>query len=206
MQPSTNSDLSRLRAIAEEGRAAPLLGGWHLILWGCAITLALLLNWAIITRALPWPGYAIAIGWFGIVAVAWVGSAMLGRRGRARPGALSVGNRVETTAWITGGAFLSSLAVAIFVRANLADSPAAWGLFMIIAPVTFGVYAIALDTSAVAAESASMKPWVVLSLAFAALTALLIGDPAQYPIAAAGVLLVSVLPGLAHLRAERRAG
>ncbi len=47
--------------------------------------------------------------------------------------------------------------------------------------------------------------YVLASLLLAAATALLIGDSAQYPVAAAGIALVSIGYGLRQLRAERRA-
>ena len=206
MNASAQEDLSRLRAIAEEGRSAPLLGGWHLILWGCAIALALLINWAVIERVLPWPAWSLAVSWFGIVLAAWAGSALLGLRQAGEPGAVSVGNRVERAAWTTAGYFLSVLSLAIFARASLGDDSADWELFAIMPPVTFGAYAVALRTSAVAAGARTATLYVAIALAFTALTAFLIGNPAQYLAAAAGLLLVSIPAGLGHLAAARRAG
>ena len=205
MNAPTLDDIAELRAIAERGRSAPLLGGVHLILWGAAMALALLINWAVAARVLPWPGYSLAISWFGIVLAAWASSILLGRRQAGEPGALSVGNRVERAAWMTAGGFLATLSLALFVRASLSGDEAAWEQFAIMSPVMFGAYAVALQASAVAAESKSLKAFVLVSLAFAAGTAFLIGDPAQYLVAAAGVAMVSILPGLGQLNAARRA-
>lgn len=205
MNATTRDDLARLRAIAEQGRSTPLLGGWHLVLWGCAMTSALLINWAVIARILPWPGWSLAISWFGIVLAAWIASTLLGRRQAGEPGACSVGNRVERAAWIAVGAFLSILSLALFARASLSGDPHAWDLFMMMSPVMFGAYAIALRVSAVAGDSAGTRPYVLVALAFAAATAFLIGDPAQYLVAAAGVALVTIPAGLGHVAAARRA-
>ena len=205
MNASARDDLSRLRAIAEEGRRAPLLGGWHLILWGSAIAAALLINWAVIERLLPWPGWALAISWFGITLAAWAGSATIGRRHAALPGADSVGNRVERTAWTIAGAFLSLLALAIFARGMLSGDRSDFLLFEMMPPVTFGAYAVALQVSAVAAGTRSATPYTVIALAFAALTTFLVGERMQYLAAAAGILLVSIPAGLGHLAAERKA-
>ncbi len=205
MNAPTPDDLSRLRAIAEQGRSAPLLGGWHLILWGGAMALALLINWAVVRQILPWPDYALSISWFGIVLAAWTGSLLLGRRQAGTPGALSVGNQVEHAVWTTAGAFLLALSLALFVRASLSEDSGAWSLMAVMSPVMFGAYAVALHASAVAGNTSRAKPYVLISLAFAAATAFLIGDPVQYLIAAAGIALVSILPGLAYLAAARRA-
>ncbi len=206
MNASTQEDLARLRAIAEQGRSAPLLGGWHLILWGGAMALALLINWAVIERVLPLPGWSLAISWFGIVLAAWIASTLLGRRQAGEPGAWSVGNRVERAAWVTVGAFLSILSLALFARGMLSGDVRAWDLFMMMAPVTFGAYAIALRVSAVAGGSAGTRPCVLIALAFAAATAFLIGDRLQYLVAAAGIALVAIPAGLGHIAAARRAG
>ncbi|HEX8644495.1 MAG TPA: hypothetical protein VF702_11350 [Allosphingosinicella sp.] len=206
MNAPSADDLSRLRAIAEEGRSAPLLGGRHLIVWGSAMALALLINWAVIERVLPLPGYSLAISWFGIVFLAWTATALLGRDKAEAPGAFSVGNRVERAAWTTAGLFLMVLSLAIFARAMFSGGdPAAWSLFAIMSPIMFGAYAVALQVSAVASDSAASRPFVPVALAFAAATAFLIGESAQYLVAAAGVALVSIPPGLAHIRAEPKA-
>jgi hypothetical protein len=206
MNASTQEDLARLRAIAEQGWSAPLLGGWHLIMWGGAMALALMINWAVIARILPLPGWSLAISWFGIVLAAWIASTLLGRRQVGEPGACSVGNRVERSAWVAVGAFLSILSLALFARAALSGDVRSWDLFMMMAPVTFGAYAIALRVSAVASGSEGVRLYVVVALAFAAATAFLIGDPIQYLVAAAGIALVTIPAGLGHLAAARRAG
>ena len=205
MNASAMEDLKRLRTIAEEGRSVPLLGGWHLIVWGTAMTVALLINWAVDERLLPWPRYSLAISWFGIVLLAWIASALLGRGKALEPGAHSVGNRVERAAWVTAGAFLLILALALFLRAALSGDPAAWEFLAVMPPATFGAYAIALRTSSVAAGSDSGGGYVVVSLAFAAVTAFLIGSPIQYLAAAAGIALVAIPAGFGHLAAARRA-
>lgn len=202
---SSIEDLARLRAIAEEGRSAPLLGGWYLIVWGGAISAALLANWAIDARLLPWPQYSLALLWFGLTGAAAAVSALLGRRKQRGPGAHAIGNKVERTVWTWAGAFLGTIAVALFVRAVLRDDSAAWNLFAVMSPVGFGAYAIAIGTSAAAANDRGGLPFALLSLGFAAVTTLLIGRIEQFPIAAAGVALVTIGCGVRHLLVERRA-
>lgn len=207
MDASAREDLARLRAIAEQGRSVPLLGGWHLILWGGAMTLALLINWAVDRRILAWPGWSLAVSWFGIVLLAWIGTALLGRGKADEVGASSIGNQVERTAWTTAGGFLLILALALFARASIAGgAPEDWELFALMPPASFGAYAVALNASAVAAggRSGSGKLYVLLSLGFAAITAFLIGNPVQHLAAAAGIVLVTVPAGLGHIRASRR--
>jgi hypothetical protein len=201
----SHEELARLRNIAEEGRAAPLLGGWHLILWGAAMAVALLINFAVVERHLPWPGYSLAFSWFGLATLAWIGSFLLGRRKPDQPGAFTIGNRVERMVWVVAGGFLSILAIALFLRAMLIGDPEAFRLFEVMPPVAFGAYAVAIGASSTAARDRGAQLYVLASLLLAAATALLIGDSAQYPVAAAGIALVSIGYGLRQLRAERRA-
>lgn len=199
-------DLARLRSLAEEGRNAPLLGGWHLILWGAAIALALLINWGVAARVLPWPQWSLAISWFGIAGLAWAASFVLGARKSGSPGAHTVANRVERAVWVAAGAFMMVLALALFAFGMRAGEPAAWAYYAVMTPVGFGAYAIAFNATGVAAGLASMRPLVLLSLAFAAATTLLIGDPLQYLVGALGVALVVIPAGLRQLRGERGSG
>jgi hypothetical protein len=199
----SNEDLARLRSIAEEGRAAPLLGGAHLLLWGGAMTIALLINWAVADGMLPWPGWSLAISWLGIALAAWIGSFLLGRSKEGKPGEFTIGNRIERAVWTSVGAFLSLLALALFARASFEGDAGAWALFSIMPPVGFGAYAIALTATAVAAGGSRLPAW--LSLGFAVATTISIGDPSQYLIAAAGVALVTLPGGFRQLRAEPRA-
>jgi hypothetical protein len=199
-----NEELARLRAIAEEGRHAPLLGGRHLILWGSAMTVALLINWAVVERHLPWPGYVLAFSWFGIAFLAWVASVSLGRHEADRKGALTTGNRTERAVWILAGGFLTLLAVAIFVRALLVGGAEAWRLFQMMPPAGFGAYAVAIGASATAGHDRGALPFAWAALAFCAVTTLLAGTSVQYLAAAVGLLLVSTAYGLRLLRAEAR--
>ncbi len=201
----TGEDLSRLREIAEEGRRSPLVGGRHLIVWGSIIALAALTNWAIVARVLEWPGYALAIVWFGLLGIGWIASTVLGSREARKNPAMTTGNRVERTVWITLGAFLSSLALSLFVYTLLGEAGEATErakLFAMMAPVGFGAYAMALNASAIAGDEPRLKPFVVISLALAVMSVLLLEQPTQLLVMAAGLIVVSVIPGFMLVRAE----
>jgi hypothetical protein len=70
----------------------------------------------------------------------------------------------------------------------------------------FGAYAVALQVSSIASGAGGSRFPVGAALVFCAVTAFLIGNPAQYLAAAAGVALVTIPAGLGQLAAERRAG
>lgn len=200
-----HEDLARLRAIAEEGRRAPLLGGWHFILWGVTLSVAMLFNWAVDMRLVPLPPYSLAFSWFGLIFLAWLASSLIARAKTAERGAFAIGNRVECVVWTWAGAMLTVLAVALLVRALVLGGASGWALFAIMPPVSFGAYAVAIGVTAAVAQDRGASAFAFLSLAFAAATALLIGRPEQLPVAAAGVVLVSIPSGLRQLASARRA-
>ena len=206
MTDVSHEELARLRAIAEEGRTAPLFGGWHLVLWGAAMSAALLVNWAVIERHLSWPPSSLAFSWFGLAALAWLGSLLIGRRQGDRPGAFGIGSRVERMVWIVAGGFLSLFAVTLFLRATLVGGTEAWRLFEVMPPVGFGAYAVAIGASSAVSHDRGAQLYVLASLLLAAATTFLIGNGAQYPVAAAGLAIVSIGYGLRQLRAERMGG
>ena len=201
-EASSEMDLARLKALAEEGRNRPLLGGRHFILFGAALALASLMHAAILARVLPWPPIAFAAVW-----LVWMGGASVAARIIPK-GASSgtIGNRVERQVWNVGGVVLAALALGILAHAMLAmgrtESAEGFRLFVLLPPVTFGVYAIAMAASAAAAQADHLRPYAVMSVVFLVLTVMLAGSIWQYLAMAAGAVLVSVVPGFVLLRRE----
>lgn len=200
-------DLARLRAIAEEGRARPLLGGLPLIIWGLTIAVAALGHWAVATRLVPVPLWVLAPWWFVLTACAAL-TAGVAQRGKGdAPGAEAVANRVSRAVWQMGGTFLGTLALGFAIFAAWATSrgaPEAWLLMTAMPPVTFGVYGVALAATAVAGNARWLLPYAWVSLGFTVATAVAIGTIAQFPLMAAGAIVVSILPGLRLLRSDGR--
>lgn len=200
-------DLARLRRIAEEGQRRPLLGGPSLIVWGGAIAAAALFHWAVVTRMLPLPGWSLTAGWFGLM----TGAALVagGLQSRYMEGdadrsgaALSSANRVSRSVWRMTGLFLGLLSTGLILNAILAAQAGenAWALLSVIAPVTFGVFGVALAATAVAGEAEWLHRYAWASLGLTVVTAALLGRPEQYLVFAAGAIGVGVVPGLRLLR------
>ena len=204
---SAQDDLRMMRELAEEGRNRPLLSGRHLVLFGAAIALASMLHALVMLRVLPWSPNALPIIWLGLIVPAMVVS-KLWRSGEAtwQP---SLGHKVEQAVWQAGGAFLgivsvSTLALA-YLRLERDGETVTFYLMSMIAPVTFGVYATALAASAAAGRVAALRPFAALSMAFVVATALTAGTAAQFAVMGAGVLLVSVVPGVMLIKRETTA-
>jgi hypothetical protein len=205
------SDLAMARRLAEEGRQAPLLGGVFLVVWGLMICACLLFNWGVASGLVAVSSWSIPIVWFGGMGVAHLLSRALAGRLAAAPGALSIGNTVASAVWRAMGLFLGLFAATLF--ASLFNAPgwmfggtaadggrifgAAFSIFM---PVSFGAYAVAMAATAAAARSTLLTWFGRLSLLVMVVMLLLIGRPEQMLLGAAGILLVSVLPGWLLMR------
>ena len=199
MNEAAIDDIARLRSIAEEGRVQPLMGGRETILWGSLVIVALLLQWAITARALPLPPMAIAAVWFGVMLIGTIASRLPAIRGGGSAPANDLGNRIEGAGWSMGGSFLAVLGICVFALSlyhlQTAGDPQFFLLFTLMPPAAFGVYGIALRATSEAAAMPALKPYAGLSLVMVAATVLLAGTMWQFPVAAAGIFLVAILPG-----------
>jgi hypothetical protein len=199
------ADLARLRAIAEEGRRMPLLGGRYLILWGSAIALASALHGAVVSHMLPLPMISVAFIWFGLTGLAALVSRAF-KTGAASKGN-DVANRVERSVWQMGGAVLWLTPIGILAAINLpllpAGKPFMYLLFATMPSLMFGVYAIALRVAAEVSDLAALRHYALLSLAFVPLCLLLVGSVWQFVAMTIGVLLVSILPGRMMIALEQ---
>lgn len=206
MRASLTEDMARARALAEEGRQAPLIGGVIYVVWGMMIALCLLLNWAIGTRVLALSNWAVPAIWFVGMGTAGLVSSAIGRRLALRSGAVGIGNSVSTKVWNASGAFLGLFSAILFLNL-LVLSPHSKGSnigfgFAIFQPVCFGVYAVAMAASAEAAKSDLLKTFSKIAFGAMVVTAALIGRSEQLLAGAASALVVLVLPGLILMRRE----
>jgi hypothetical protein len=201
---SSIADLARLRAIAEEGRRMPLLGGRHLILWGSVVALASALHGAVVSQFVPLPMISIAFIWFGLTGLANFISRSF-KMGAAHKHN-DVANRVERSVWQIGGAVLWLTPIGILAAANLplqqTGKPFFYLLFATMPSLTFGVYAIALRVAAEVSDIAALRRYALLSLAFVPICLMLVGSVWQFVAMSIGILLVSILPGRMMLALE----
>jgi hypothetical protein len=192
-------DLARLRAIAEDGRRMPLLGGRALIMWGVTIALASALHGLVAARLLPLPMISIAVIWFGSTGLTGLIVRVKMRGKTARGQGNDMGNRIERGVWQTGGAIFWLTAIAILITANIqlnrTGNPQLFILFGMFPTLMFGVYAIALRVSAEVAGFDELKRYSLISLVFVPVSTVLIGSLWQFAALALGALIVSIMPG-----------
>jgi len=198
---STHEDLRYVRQLAESGAHAPLLGGRFMAWWGILLTAAYISHHLALTGAIGDGKRIFAIVWIGFSVLGIIGQLVLARSMPAKAGAGSAGNRATRTVWLAAAAAIGSMVAGCMAAAGAGAGPAT---FDWIVPVAFAVYACALVVTGSLARS---RPTVVAGVGAGIMVGLftaLILSPDRYLVAAAGVALTVLLPGLVLLRAEPR--
>jgi len=200
MSEDTINDLEYLRTLAEEGQKAPLLGGRFAVMWGVLVASALMTQWLVLTGQAPFGPSALVFVWTGVGVLGWIGSVILGRSLRGKPGTGSVGNRAESAVWSAGG-----FAIFIYVLAVIAAvyiGKANYGIFNTIMMVAFSIYGICYFTTGGLSGNRNMYLVGALCFVAAIINGALINQPVVYLVDAGFVVLVTVLPGALQMRAE----
>lgn len=194
------NDVAYARALAEEGRRAPLLGGGYLMFWGALNAVSFTAHWAILTGLAPSAGgLAFGLLWMSYGLAAAIGMAVLRTRGRHKPGLGSIGSRAEQAVW--AGAAIAIGAVVLGSLARMFadhDATAPNAIF----GAAFALYGAALFGVARLSGYTWLSGFASLSVGFAALLCLFANQPWAYLVAAAGSLLVLAAPGIVLLRRE----
>lgn len=197
-------EVAYVKALAEEGRNAPLVGGVLYVIWGVVMAVAALATFAIESGLVAAPFVGGLWFWISAFVVGWAASFFVGAKSALKPGALTVGNKTARAAWIAVGVFMSAFWIAAMLfKARLAAAGfEPKFLFGLMFPLAFGLYGIAFFATAAAARHHWMRGFAVASWLFAVAALFYIGDARQFLIGAAGSLLCAALPGLLLMRRE----
>ncbi len=200
MTEETANDLGYLRNLAEAGQHAPLLGGRFAIMWGVLFSAALITQWLVLTGQAPFGSDKLGFVWIGMIITGWIGSTLLVRSLKGKPGAGSVGNRAESVVWSAGGfaIFVYWLAVMASVLVGKAD----YVIFDTILIVAFCIYGICYFATGGLSGNRSMYVIGALCFIAAIINGALIHQPLAYLISAGFVVLVTIVPGIISMRQE----
>lgn len=196
-------DLAFLRALAEDGRRTPLLGGSLLAAAGGCYGLASFVQWLILIRVVAIPPVSVFGVWTLAVAVHLALQSVLIRRLAAKPGMGSNTNRASRDVWtaVGVGCFVLMTAVAV------ASWKAKTGLLIGFAPsIILVLYGAAWWVAASVSKLAWIRALAAASFATAIALGLLIGSVHIWLAYAAALFLLAVVPGLALMRQEPPAG
>lgn len=170
-------DLAYARALAEEGRHAPLIGGLIEGLWRGAV------------------GFV----WIGFAALSSIGVFVLRARVGAKPGGSAMANRVDARVWEGVAITIAVLAVSILTRAVLSGDFTLAGAIM---ASGFGLYGVPLFVTACISDQRWLRSIAVLSWITSAALWFFLAEPWAYLIASAACLVVLVGPGIVLMRRE----
>lgn len=195
---SLRDDIAFIKALAQEGRKAPLLGGSILVLAGAVFGLASVGHWAISAGVLTAPPYMFSVMWGVATLVFLTGLFALNARIDRRPGAASSVNKAAGAAWAAVGGAIFTLGLAGVIvgqRLDMIEYLAAYFPSMIVA-----LYGTGWLVSGEMASKSWIKFLAFAAFGFAVLLAFAAGDPLQYLLYAAALFCLALVPGLILMR------
>ncbi len=196
---SVHDDIAYMRALATDGRRAPLLGGSILIAAGLLFGSASIVHYGLDSGLLNLPPVAYAWLWGGVFLLFMIALNLLQRRIGKLPGAMSLANRAAGTAWMGVGLVIFTASISMGVISWKYETPIPALLFP---SLIFAVYGAGWAVSATV--SGVKWQWVLAIAAWIAAPAiaLLSGDPALWLAYAAGLFAFALLPGIALVRQQ----
>ncbi len=193
-------DIAFVRQIAEEGQTTPSLSGRFRIMWGGLVAAALISHWLAMRDMFFVSIEYIGVVWLGVGVLGGIFSALLGRSLRDKPGGSSAGNQAQQAAWPITGAGLFLYAIATAYAVAVRGQPVI--LFDTIMPVAFFGYAVNEAMAARLFRRRQSHVICLVALLFSAMSLVLIGTVEVYLVAAFGVAITQLVPGVLAVRNE----
>lgn len=196
---SLRDDITYMKALADEGSRGPLLGGSILVAAGAIFAVASVIEWAIATDLLAVDPIAHAVNWLTAMALFTLALVVLIRRQKGRPGQMSPSNRAFANAWMGVGLAIFSLAISLTVVAFRAQSE----LPLLVYPsLIVALYGSGWAVSAAMSGQRWLWALAIGGWAAAPVLAFFTGDPVQYLVYAACLVLLALIPGIVLMRQE----
>jgi hypothetical protein len=193
-------DLAFMRALAQEGRRAPLLIGDNLMVGGLVYGAAGLVAWAVSAHLLALPNWWEATIWFAVTPPYMAYSHLRRVQWRcAQPGATAITNRAVHATWRGIGYALLTLGVATAIAAYQMKSMAPFGLFP---SIVMAFYGLGWMVAAAMSETKWLRAVSIASFIAAVLIALTPDAKSGFLVTSAALFLLMALPGWLLTRAE----
>lgn len=196
---SVHDDIAYMKALAQEGRQAPLLGGSILITAGLVFGLASIIHYGIDSGILNVSPVAYALLWGGAMLVFFVILAWQIRKADRKPGAQSAANRAAGAGWmgVGLGVFVMALSMGVIGWKTQSAIPS-----LIFPSLIFALYGSGWAVSATMSDQKWQWKLAIGSWIAAPLIAFLTGSPLMWLGYAAGLFLFALLPGVLLVRQE----
>lgn len=196
---AARDDLAFMKALAHEGRRAPLIAGPFLLAGGVVFGLASVAAWAVAARVVDAP--PIWQMWIWVAAlIVYAPFWLLAMKGAKRkPGAGALTNRVVGTAWSAIGCAIFAMFAATSIEAVRSHSFIVWAPF---ACMVLSLYGAGWLLTAIMCDLSWVRPIGLACFAAALIVAIFITSPAVLLIYAVALLLLVALPGWLLMRAE----
>lgn len=194
-----HDDIAYMRALAQEGRHAPLLAGPVLVAAAAIFGTANLGQWALTAGVIDAGPWAPLWLWIGAGVVFGVTLTLLIGRMKGRPGYNASGNRAVGAAWsgVGYGIFVTWLAlVALSLKTDN------WAWMMVMPTVVLVAYGSAWMVGAAMTRVRWMMVTALLSYAGAVAVAWFSDGPAIYLVFTVLMVAVALVPGLILMRQE----
>ena len=196
---SVHDDIAYMKALAQEGRRAPLLGGSILIAAGLVFGLASVAAYGIDSGIIAVPPVAYAFLWGGAGLIFFAVLTIQSRRFGTRPGAQSAGNRAAGAGWMGVGLAIFVMALAMTVVSWKTGSDVS---FMLFPSLIFALYGSGWAVSATMSDQKWQWKLAIACWIAAPLIAFLTGSPLMWLGYAAGLFLFALVPGVLLVRQE----
>jgi hypothetical protein len=196
---SVHDDIAYMKALAQEGRQAPLLGGSILISAGLVFGLASIVHYGIDSGIINLPPVAYAYLWGGAGLVFAVILAWQIRKTDRKPGAQAAANRASSAGWmgVGLGVFVMALSMAVISWKVQSEIP-----FRIFPSLIFALYGAGWAVSATMSDQKWQWRLAIACWIAAPLIAFLTGSPLMWLGYAAGLFLFALVPGVLLVRQE----
>ncbi len=196
---SVHDDIAYMKALAQEGRQTPLLGGRILISAGLIFGLASVVAYGIDSGILAVPPVAYAVLWGGAMLVFCAVLIWQIRQTDRKPGAQSAANRASGAGWmgVGLGVFVMSLSMAVIGWKTQSTIPS-----LIFPSLIFALYGSGWAVSATMSNQKWQWKLAIGCWIAAPLIAFLTGSPLMWLGYAAGLFLFALVPGVLMVRQE----
>ena len=186
-------DLAFMRALAQEGRRAPLLIGHNLMVGGIVYGTTSLLAGAIATHLIALPRFWATAIWIVVTPVYMVYCYVRRTQWRScQPGATAITNRAVHAAWRGIGYAALTLGLAAGIASYEMKTMAPFGLFP---SIVMALYGLGWLVAAAMSETKWLRAVSVVSFIAALPLALVANSDASFLVTAAALYLLMAFPG-----------